>query len=220
VGGRRPEGEDLWPRSEGRRPGDGGDHVALDLDTRPVLEVGGGPRTADLAVAFPEGVRDRLGGRAPALITSDEWSAYPGAVLAVFGDVVVPPRTGTPGRPPGPRAEPPPGMCYAPVHKTRDGHRVVAVGARVVFGALGPGGRASTSDLERPSATDRHRNARKGRKTYRFSKAAAFHEGMTDFTPFTDDFCGPPRTLETKDESGRPSGPRPWRPGWRTTSGR
>jgi hypothetical protein len=80
---------------------------------------------------------------------------------------------------------------------------VVSVEERVVFGALGPGATASPSDLERRNATDRHRNARKERKAYRFSKAAAVHGAITDFTPFTDHFCGPLRTLGTKDEAGR-----------------
>jgi hypothetical protein len=191
------------PEAKAAGLGDCWDHVALDPDTRLVLEVGVGPRTADLAVSVLEGVRDRLGGRVPTLITTDEWSAYPEAVLAVFGDVVVPPRTGKPGRPPGPRVEPPPGMCYATVHKTRDGGRVVSVEERVVFGALGAGVRASTSYRERQNATDRHRNARKGRKTYRFSKAAAAHESMTYFTQFTYNFCWPVRTLATKDGEGR-----------------
>lgn len=154
-------------------------------------------------MAVREGVWDRLGGRAPTLITTDEWSAYPEAVLAVFGDGVVPPRTGKPGRPPGPRVEPPPGMCYATVHKTREGGRVVSVEERVVFGALGPGATVSTSYPERQNATDRHRNARKGRKTYRFSKAVAVHESMTYFTQFTYNFCWPVRTLATKSETGQ-----------------
>lgn len=185
------------------RRGDCWDHVALDPDVRLVLEVAVGPRTADLAVSVLAGVRDRLGGRAPALITSDEWSAYPEAVLAVFGRVVVPPRTGKPGRPAGPRVEPPAGMCYATVHKTREGHRVVSVDERVVFGTLAAGMGVSTSYLERQNATDRHRNARKGRKTYRFSKDLAVHESMTYFTQLTYNFCWPVRTLATKDELGR-----------------
>jgi hypothetical protein len=58
--------------------GDCWDHVALDPHSRLVLEVVVGPRTEDMAVRLLEGVRERLGGRAPELITSDEWSVYPG----------------------------------------------------------------------------------------------------------------------------------------------
>jgi hypothetical protein len=189
------------PADVGR--GDCWDHVALDPDTRLVLEVAVGPRTADLAVSVLGRVKDRLGGRAPELLTRDEWSAYPEAVLGVFGRVVVPPRTGRPGRPAGPRVEPPAGMCYATVHKTRKKGRVVAVEERVVFGTLATGVGVSTSYLERQNATDRHRNARKGRKTYRFSKALAVRASMTYFTQFTYHFCWPVRTLAEKDEVGR-----------------
>ena len=182
--------------------GDCWDHVALDPDSRLVLEVLVGPRTADRAELLLEGVRDRLGGKAPALITSDEWSAYPEAVLKVFGQVVVPPRTGKPGRPAGPRVVPPEGMCYATVHKEREGNRVVSVAERVVFGALPQGARVSTSYLERQNGTDRHRNARKGRKTYRFSKAWEVHESMTHFTQLSYNFCWPVRTLTPKGPSG------------------
>jgi hypothetical protein len=40
----------------------------------------------------------------------------------------------------------------------------------------------TTSLLERQHATDRGRNARKARRTYRFSKDWQVHEAMTDFT--------------------------------------
>jgi IS1 family transposase len=167
-----------------------------------VLEVFVGPRTTDMAEMLLRRVRDRLGGKAPALITSDEWSAYPEAIRTVFGEVVVPPRTGRPGRPAGPRVEPPDGMCYATVHKARERNRVVSVEARVVFGELRAGDRVSTSYLERQNGTDRHRNARKGRKTYRFSKAWEVHESMTHFTQLSYNFCWPVRTLAEKDRSG------------------
>ena len=183
--------------------GDCWDHVALDPASRLVLEVFVGPRTTDMAEMLLGRVRDRLGGKAPALITSDEWSAYPEAIRTVFGEVVVPPRTGRPGRPAGPRVEPPAGLCYATVHKEREKNRVVSVEARVVFGALRAGDRVSTSYLERQNGTDRHRNARKGRKTYRFSKEWAVHEAMTHFTQLSYNFCWPVRTLAVKDGAGR-----------------
>lgn len=180
------------------RAGDQWDHVALDPDSRLVLEVAVGPRTADFAERLLEGVRDRLGGRAPELVTSDEHAAYPEAVLLTFGEQRVPPRTGRPGRPAGPRTEAPAGMCYATVHKTRERGRVVRVEQRVVLGELAEDQRVSTSYLERQNATDRHRNARKGRKTYRFSKDWLVHEAMTCFTLFSYNFCWPVRTLREK----------------------
>src|SRR5262249_62357930 len=84
--------------------------------------------------------RNGRGGRAPQLVTSDEYAAYPEALLTAFGEEVVPPRTGKPGRPAGPRLVPPEGLCHATVHKTRAKGRVVAVTARVVRGEPPAGG--------------------------------------------------------------------------------
>jgi hypothetical protein len=152
-------------------------------------------------VALLEGVRDRLGGRAPELVTSDEYAAYHEALLEVFGREEVPPRTGRPGRPSGPRVVPPEGMAYGTVHKTRERGRVVKVEERAVFGDIAGG--ISTSYLERQNATDRHRNARKGRRTYRFSKDWEVHEALTAFTMYSYNFCWPVRTLRERGPDGR-----------------
>jgi hypothetical protein len=104
-------------------------------------------------------------------------------------------------------------MIDATVHKHRGNNRVVAVEARQVFGTaegledrLGESAasrRVNTSFVERQNATDRHRNARKGRKTYRFSKGWQVHEAMTYLTLYSDNFCWCVRTLRRKDERGR-----------------
>ena len=65
----------------------------------------------------------------------------------------------------------------------------------LVFGTLPQGETIRTSYLERHNATDRHRNARKGRKTYRFSKDWETHEAMTTFTMYSYNFCWAVRTL-------------------------
>jgi IS1 family transposase len=180
--------------------GDQWDHVALDPDSRLVLGVVVGKRTSENTVLLLQQVKERLGGRVPELVTSDEYPAYPEGLLEVFGRERTPPRTGRPGRPAGPRVEPPAGMTYATVHKTRAKGRVVSVQTREVFGtAPGP---VSTSYLERQNATDRHRNARKGRKTYRFSKDWEAHEAATTFTLYSYNFCWAVRTLAERDEAG------------------
>jgi len=99
------------------------------------------------------------------------------------------------------------------VEKTREKGRVVAIATRVIFGrlaavmaALGMSGvsRAiNTSFVERQNGTDRHRNARKARKTYRFSKDWRYHESVTYLTMYVYNFCWPVRTLRIKDEQGR-----------------
>jgi hypothetical protein len=187
------EEADLWQ-------GDQWDHVALDPDSRLVLGAFVGKRVLESVLFLVEGVKPRLGGRVPELVTSDEYAAYAEALLAVFGREEVPPRTGKPGRPAGPRVVPPEGMAYATVHKTRGQGRVVSVETRAVFGAAPE--RASTSYLERQNGTDRHRNARKGRKTYRFSKDRGVHAALTAFTLYSYNFCWPVRTLRQKGGAG------------------
>jgi hypothetical protein len=179
--------------------GDQWDHVALDPDSRLVLSVVVGKRIAENAEILLLDVRDRLGGRVPEVVTSDEYPAYAAAILSVFGTEEVPPRTGRPGRPPGPRVTLPEELRYATVHKTREKGRVVRVESREVFGGTAGAPPASTSYLERQNATDRHRNARKGRKTYRFSKDWDVHAALTAFTMYSYNFCWPVRTLRQRD---------------------
>ena len=189
--------------------GDQWDFVALDPDSRLVLGVLVGKRLQDNAVLLLEDVKKRLGGRAPELITSDEWPGYPEAIKQVFGVEVMPPRTGKPGRPAGPRLEAPEGLNHATVHKAREKGRVVSVATRVVLGLLGAvlgllGGReVSTSYVERQNGTDRQRNARKARRTYRFSKDYEAHEALSYFTMYSYNFCWPVRTLRKRTHKRR-----------------
>jgi len=147
------------------------------------------------------------------LMTSDELPAYASVIAEVYGTLVVPPRTGKPGRPAGPRLELPEELQYATVHKTREANRVVAVDSRVVYGTAAgvqealersaTSASVNTSYIERHNATDRHRNARKVRKTYRFSKDWAVHEAMTKLSYYSYNFCWPVRTLRQQGEQGR-----------------
>jgi IS1 family transposase len=183
--------------------GDQWDFVAFDPDSRLVLGVIVGRRITENALRLLEDVKLRLGGRCPEQITTDEYSVYPEAILEVFGVSYVPPRTGKPGRPVGLRLLPPEELSYRTVHKTRRRGRVVKVESRTVFGPAQVGEKASTSYLERQNGTDRHRNARKGRKTYRFSKDWEVHEAMTNFTMYSYNFCWAVRTLRQREGAGR-----------------
>ena len=60
----------------------------------------------------------------------------------------------------------------------------------------------NTSFVERQNGTDRHRNARKARKTYRFSKDWRFHEAVTYLTMYAYNFSWAVRTLRTRDDQG------------------
>jgi hypothetical protein len=181
--------------------------VALDPDSRLVLSALVGKRLQDNAVLLLEDVKPRRAGT-PELITSDEWASYPEAIREVFGIDVTPPRTGRPGRPAGPRGVVPEGLNHATVHKTRHKGRVVSVVTRVVLGLLAAvlallgGAKVNASYVERNNGTDRHRNARKARRTYRFSKDPGMHEALTDFTMYGYNFCWPVRTLRVRGEDG------------------
>jgi IS1 family transposase len=192
--------------------GDYWDYVAYDSEHRLVLVVIPGARTEENGREPVAEVAARLDGAPPELMTSDEYPVYEEAIRETFGEPV--PAGRKPGRPRVvPERRVPEGVVYATVHKHRVKGRVVAVEPRLVFGspdeveeALGESGSSSTvntSFVERQNATDRHRNARKGRKTYRFSKDWQVHEAMTYLTLYSYNFCWCVRTLRVKDEAGR-----------------
>ncbi len=194
------------------------DHVAFDPEHRLVLALRVGRRCPEMADFLVEEVHRRTGGRLPILLTSDEYPAYQEAILRAYGAVVVPPRTGRPGRPAGPVWVLPEGLTYATVHKERQNNRVVRVTARLVFGsrralraalaesAVSAG--VNTAFVERHNGTDRHRNARKVRKGYRFSKDWDVHVAVTYFTMCSYNFCWPVRALREREGAGKLGPPR------------
>jgi IS1 family transposase len=189
--------------------GDAWDFVAYDPEHRLVLAVVPGARTAENAEAVVAAVKQRLGGGAPDLVTTDELPAYKTAIETTFSAPMPVPQKRKPGRP---RIEPKRRLAknlnYATVHKHRENNRVVSVEQRQVFGsaeglqeALGRSSvscRVNTSFLERQNGADRGRNARKARKTYRFSKDWEVHEAMTYLTMYGYNFCWSVRTLRIK----------------------
>ena len=187
--------------------------MAFDPEHRLVVSVVPGARTLENTEALVADFHRRTEGRVMNLMTSDDYPAYETAILNAYGETITPPRTGKPGRPKAPYQAPPPGLTYATVTKQREKGRVVKVGTRVVFGtiatvlaALGLSrvSRAiNTAFVERENATDRHRNARKARKSYRFSKDWRFHEAVTYLTLYVYNFCWQVRTLTITDDQGR-----------------
>jgi IS1 family transposase len=180
------------------RQGDCWDHIALDPEHRLVVSAVVGKRTEDNACQLVHEFRERTDGRFVNLMTSDEHAAYATAIAEVYAVPEVSP-AGTPAA-----ERLPEDLVYATVHKTREGNRVVKVEARLVYGTLlslaaallwSVLRRVNTVFIERSNGTDRHRNARKVRKTYRFSKDWGVHEAMTYFTLYSSNFCFPVRTL-------------------------
>jgi IS1 family transposase len=206
--------EDLGDHTQG----DCWDYVAYDPQHKLVLEVIVGRRCNRHALELMQAVKrkTKLPSQARArrkakrrrkvqarrkasalLLATDGYTAYPRAVQLTFG------------------SPPPTGLSYAVVDKQRDEQgQVIAVQTRPVWGSPASIERAlrssavsttiNTSFLERHNATDRHRNARKGRRTYRFSKDWLVHEAVTYFTYYTYNFCWCVRTLRSKrNRNGR-----------------
>jgi hypothetical protein len=187
--------------------------VAYDPEHRLVLCVVPGARDSESVEEVVDEVEQRTEGRVLDLMTSDSYPAYETAILNAYGQEVTTTPTGRPSRRMTPAKVPPPGLNYATVEKRREKGRVVEVLTRVVFGTMAAvraalsrskaNRRINVSFLERQNATDRHRNARKVRKTYTFSKDWRVHEAMTYFTMYSYNFCWPVRTLNERDEQGR-----------------
>lgn len=163
-----------------------------------MLSVVVGKRTEDNACEVVHQLCERTDGRPLNLITTDEYPAYAPALAAVYAEPALPGEA-------VPEAERlPDWLVYATVHKVREQNRVVKVEARLVFGTVlslaaalvwSVLGCISTVFIERSNGSDRHRNSRKVRKTYRFSKDWDVHRAMTVFTLYSVNFCWAVRTL-------------------------
>jgi hypothetical protein len=192
--------------------GDWWDHVAFDPEHKRVLAVVPGARAIEDVEEIVVEVEDRLGDPPPALMTSDESAAYETVIATTFSEAVPETPAGPGRRPLLPGRQPAHGLTYATVPKERKEDRVVAIDRKVVPGSPEAVDRAlkasvcsrtiNTSFVERQHATDRHRNAREARKTYRFSKDWRVHEAMAYFTLYSYNFCGPVRTLRARGEDG------------------
>jgi IS1 family transposase len=193
------------------RQGDCWDHVALDPEHRLVVSAVVGKRTEANARQLVYEFRERTDGRPVNLMTSDEYPAYAAAITELYAEPRAQPAAGA-AAPEAEGPDPlPEWLAYATVHKTRANNRVVQVETRVVFGTLLSVAAAllyslvswcvNTVFVERSHGSDRHRNARKGRKTYRFSKDWNVHAAMSYFTLYSSNFCWCVRTL--RQEVGR-----------------
>jgi IS1 family transposase len=194
--------------------------VAYDPEHRLVLGVEFGKRSATKILALLKRVKEQLQGRLPRLITSDEFSCYAQVLKKVW------PRQNEPlaarRSVPQPPAQVDPALVYATVCKTREHGRVTSVRRTTVFGTDDSVTEAlressvsrsvNTSFLERHNGTDRHRNARKARRTYRFSKDWLVHQAVGRFTLFAYNFCWKVRTLAEPVKRRRRANSVKWRP--------
>jgi len=195
------------------RCGDNWDHVAFDPENRLVLSVVNGKRSQEHVREMLDDVKRIMDSRVPRLIMTDEYSAYKTEILRTYGILMPVPRRSPLGRAPAPILLPPPELVYATVHKTRKNGTVVKVETRLQFGtseqldaalkASKVNRKVNTAFIERHNGTDRHKNSRKARKTYRFSKDWDIHNAVTKFSMYAYNFCWPVRTLRAQDGDGR-----------------
>ncbi|MDP2815051.1 MAG: IS1 family transposase [Rectinemataceae bacterium] len=195
--------------------GDLWDHTAIDAESRLLISLIPGKRTAGNCVKLIEDVKQRTDGRPNILFTSDEHAPYEKAIEKAYAKEVPLPRKPGPGRNPKPVLVMPPELVYGTVRKTRKQGRVVQVVRSLIFGTLALlaayllGSTASTtintSFVERNNGTERGKNARKARKTLCFSKTLEIHNAVSYFVGFGYNFLWPVRTLALDRPEGRKS---------------
>lgn len=188
--------------------GDCWDHVAYDPESRLVLKVIAGKRSSNNVMKVVRHAKSQLQGRTPSLITSDNYGPYAKVIELTFSN---PPRPIPSGqgkkRPPDPPRLP---VNFATVSKTIEKGRVVEIKPQIVLGTKKSvaaalkrskvSSKVNTSFLERYNATDRHRNARKKRRTYCFSKDWDIHRAVGAFIHYSYNFCWPVRTLRIRND--------------------
>jgi hypothetical protein len=192
--------------------GDQWDHVALAAESRLVVSMVPGKRTAENTSLLNADFAERTGEKPPPLCTSDEYAPYATALSKQYSDIVTPERTGRPGRPRQPYNAPMPELTYATVHKTRKKGRIVAVTQTLVYGtqerldaALANSTASTTintSFVERYNGTDRHFNSRKTRSTYAFSKERELHEAASWLGVTAYNFCRTHTGLAVRTKNG------------------
>ncbi len=186
--------------------GDNWDHTGLDAENRLLLAIAPGKRTGEQCQKVVDEVKKRTEGRTDILITSDKHAPYETAIKQAY-EVETPQPDGSIQK------EMPKDLCYATVCKTRKGGRVIDIVKTLVFGTLSVllmfilrstvSNTINTAFVERNNGTDRNQNARKARKTLRFSKDWDMHNALTYFVAYSYNFCWPVRTLRVKDETGK-----------------
>jgi hypothetical protein len=195
------------------------DHVLLDTNSRLIVSLVVGRRTLETLVSAWADFYRRTDGGLPTLVTTDEYSAYPTALLRTYGvpkadlelsagekkalDYASMPAVYFPEE-----------INHATVHKQREGGRVVKIEKRIVRGskkavdaALKRSSTAPTinvSYVERCHGTQRHFNARKARKVYTFSKELSFHVALTWLCVVYYNFGWTVRTLRQKVQAQPP----------------
>jgi hypothetical protein len=195
------------------------DHVIVDAESRLIVSLVVGRRTADTALETWLDYYARSDGDLPLLITTDEYPVYFSTLVSVYGlpkeELELTPEQREEFDYDGmPAVYFPVEIAYTTVHKERAQGRVVSVEQRIVLGTkqqveavLAEGNTAPTinvSYVERWNGTQRRFNARKARKVYTFSKDWLFHVAVTWLVVTAYNWCWTPRTLREQVQADPP----------------
>lgn len=184
-------------KQEDNQRGDCWDYVAFDPEHKLVLKVITGRRHAGQALKLLAAVGRKLKpprkkrGGGGLLLTTDGYLPYPPAVKGGLGH--------WPGG----------SVKYAVMRKHYDDRgRLKSIERSRVMGSAASLRRAlkaskvsrvvNTALIERHNGSERHRNSRKVRRSYRFSKDWATHQAMSALSQYGHNFCWCVRTLRGK----------------------
>jgi hypothetical protein len=190
------------------------DHAIIDPESKLIISLVVGQRTADTVVQVFTDFFDRTDGALPQLITTDEYAVYQPVILDTFGVwwreemELTPEEIKEFEHVQMSEFHFPVEISYARVHKERKGGRVVEVTGEVILGSAeqaqevvweaGAAQTINTSFIERWFGTQRQFNARKRRKSYTFSKELSYHEACTWLVVLWYNFGWCVRTLREK----------------------
>jgi hypothetical protein len=192
----------------------------IDVRSRAVLVRRHGRRTAKtIHAAFAELSTRLAPGHVPGLITTDEYQAYPEAVLATFGVLTPVEKQGETwrGSEPFPLLTPSPDLVYAQVDKQRDKNgKLIKVDLRLLFGTpeqlkerleqSRDSRHVNTAFIERQNGVDRGRNPRKARLVGTWSKKPSEHRAVSWLTLGASLFCWPVSTLVDRERKKNGNG--------------
>jgi IS1 family transposase len=195
------------------------DHVIIDPQTKLIVSMVVGRRTADTVVQVFTDFYDRTGGHLPELIATDGYAVYEPVILDTYGlwleELELTAEELEEFRQDGmPEFYFPVEITYARVLKEKAGGRVVKVTSEVVLGSQEQAEetlaeseqsqKINTSFVERWFGTQRQFNGRKKRKAYTFSKDLSFHEAATWLLVVWYNFGWCVRTLRQKVQEDPP----------------
>jgi hypothetical protein len=195
------------------------DHAIIDPDTKLIISMVVGRRTADTVVQVFTDFYDRTDGALPELITTDGYAVYETVILDTYGAwqeewELTPQEEAKLNLEGTPEFYFPREVTYARVLKEKEGSRVVEVTSEVVLGSeeqaeetLEESEQSETinmSFMERWFGTQRQFNGRKKRKAYTFSKELSFHEAATWLVVTWYNFGWCVRTLRQKVQEDPP----------------